>query len=353
MDPLDRSFDRRLAAQPVQLLEIPGGVIIKRGVDELVVPVRSAAAITAALARAGAPGGAPYGELLALLQTDVNGEGDGLIQELCKKRMLVDPADASAGAENPAELLGWGMGRSPNAIRDAFASVAIDIVGVNAVSQRLVESLLQVGARARAIDHPGFRNVRFFDANERLDGDLWRLPDPTPYDVWHRSTPESVATCLVVCSDFGGLQRLADWNSLANGRGWHFLPVVLQNAVGLVGPLAIPGETACFQCLLSREEANSATVPIRRALERFAFEGQLVAAYHPSMASATGDVAAIELTKQYAYGWTSAAIDNVIEVNLLAASTVTRPVLKAPNCAVCSTLNSRGRFTPLRASQPA
>jgi bacteriocin biosynthesis cyclodehydratase domain-containing protein len=350
---LDRSLDKRLAAQPVQLLEIPGGIIIKRGVDELVVPVRSAAAITAALARAGAPGGAPYAELLAMLQTGADGEADGLIQELRKKRMLVDPADVSAGTETPAELLGWGMGRSPNAMREAFASVAIDVIGVNAVSQRLVESLLQVGARVRAIDHPGFRNVRFFDTDERLVGDLWRLPDPTPYDVWDSSTGETTASCLVVCSDFGGLQRLAEWNGLANRRGWHFLPAVLQNAVGLVGPLVIPGETACFQCLLSREEANSATVPIRRALESFAFEGQLVAAYHPSMASATGDVAAIELTKQYAYGWTSAAIDNVIEINLLAGSTVTRPILKVPNCRVCSTLNSRGRFTPLRASEPA
>jgi bacteriocin biosynthesis cyclodehydratase domain-containing protein len=232
-------------------------------------------------------------------------------------------------------------------VRSAFDSIAIEVLGVNAVSQRLVESLLQVGARARAIDHPGFRNVRFFDQNERLDGDLWHLPDPEPYESWCRSALQP-SSCLVVCSDFGGLQRIAEWNALANRQGWHFLAVVLQNAVGFVGPLSIPGETACFQCLLSREEANSATVPMRRALERFAFEGQLVAAYHPSMASAAGDVAAMELTKHYAYGWTSAAVDNVIEINLLAASTVTRPILKAPNCPVCSTLNARGRYTPSR-----
>ena len=174
------------------------------------------------------------------------------------------------------------------------------------------------------VDDPNFRNVRFFENGERLLLERWGLAPPEAYDAWESSPPDASMVCLVVCSDFGGLQRLAGWNALAYRRGWHFLPVVLQNAVGLVGPLVIPKETACFQCLLSREEANSPTVAVKRATEMFAFEGQLVAAYHPSMATALGDVAAVELTKHYAYGWPSAAIGNAIEVNLLAATTQPR-----------------------------
>jgi thiazole/oxazole-forming peptide maturase SagC family component len=198
------------------------------------------------------------------------------------------------------------------------------------------------------VDEPTFRNVRFFDDGERLISQRWGLCAPEPFETWKDALPSGETTCLVVCSDFGGLQRLAEWNALAHGRGWHFLPVVLQNAVGLVGPLVIPGETACFQCLLVREEANSPSVAIKRATEVFAFEGQLIAAYHPSMASALGDVAAMELTKHYAYGWTSAAIGNAIEVNLLTATMQPRPILQAPNCPVCSPLNFRGRMGLLR-----
>jgi bacteriocin biosynthesis cyclodehydratase domain-containing protein len=275
-------------------------------------------------------------------------DAEELIGELRKKKMLVDPADASAARESPEDLLAWSVGKSPKSARESLRLVSINVLGVNAVSQRLVESLIQVGARLQVVDHPGFRNVRFFDEGEHLIPELWRLPDPEPYEAWHASSMDVPSSCLVICSDFGGLQRLADWNALAYQRGWHFLPAVLQNAVGLVGPLVIPGETACFQCLLTREEANSAAVAIRRATEVFAFEGQLIAAYHPSMASAVGDVAAVELTKHYAYGWTSAAINNTIEVNLLAAATRTRPILKAPKCPVCSPLNARARFAALR-----
>jgi bacteriocin biosynthesis cyclodehydratase domain-containing protein len=199
------------------------------------------------------------------------------------------------------------------------------------------------GVRARVVDDPSFRNVRLFEDGERLRPEQWGLAQPEEYGAWEKSPPDSATVCLVVCSDFGGLQRLATWNALAYRRGWHFSPVVLENAVGLVGPLVIPKETACFQCLLAREEANSNTAALKGATEIFAFEGQLIAAYHPSMATALGDVAAIELTKHYAYGWHSAAIGNTIEVNLLAATTRPRPILKAPNCPVCSSLRLRTR----------
>ena len=66
------------------------------------------------------------------------------------------------------------------------------------------------------------------------------------------------------------------------------------------------------------------------------------------MASALGDVAALELTKHYGYGWASAAVGNTIEMNLLAATMVSRPILKVPGCPVCSSLNSRGRLEILK-----
>ncbi len=331
--------DERVVALPVQLIEVPDGVIVKRGVDELLVSMQSAAAIASALARAGSPAGVPLAELPEIMQRAAPGaDADALIADLRKKRMLVDVADASPDTESPEQLLAWNIGRSPKAARAAFERVSINVLGVNAISRQLVGSLVPIGARLRVVDDPNFRNVRFFENGERLLPERWGLAEPEAYDAWEKSPPDAPIVCLVVCSDFGGLQRLANWNALAYRRGWHFLPVVLQNAVGLVGPLLIPKETACFQCLLSREEANSSAAALKRATEIFAFEGQLIAAYHPSMATSLGDVAAIELTKHYAYGWPSAAIGNAIEVNLLAATTRPRPILKAPNCPVCSPL---------------
>jgi molybdopterin-synthase adenylyltransferase len=331
--------DERVIALPVQLIEVPEGVIVKRGVDELLVSIQGAAAAASALARAGAPGGILASELPEIMRGAAPSvDAETLIADLRKKRMLVDPADASSDPETPDQVLAWNVGRAPQAVLAAFERVSINVLGVNAISRQLAGSLVSIGARPRVVDDPSFRNVRLFEDGEKLRAAQWGLAEPEEYGAWEKSPPDGSTVCLVVCSDFGGLQRLATWNALAYRRGWHFLPVVLQNAVGLVGPLVIPKETACFQCLLSREEANSDAAALGRATEIFAFEGQLIAAYHPSMATALGDVAAVELTKHYAYGWTSAAIGNAIEVNLLAATMRPRPILKAPNCPVCSPL---------------
>lgn len=336
--------DERVAALPVQLIEVPEGIIVKRGVDELLVSVQNAFAVASALARAGCAEGILLSELPEIMRAAGSEvEADALIADLRRKRMLVGLADADHDPETPDQLLAWNLGKAPRAVLAALDRVSINVIGINTISRRLAGSLVSIGARPRVVDDPGFRNIRLFEGGEKLRPEQWGLAEPEPYGAWENSPPDAPTVCLVVCSDFGGLQRLATWNALAHSRGWHFLPVVLQNAVGLVGPLVIPKETPCFQCLLSREGANSATPALARAMEIFAFEGQLIAAYHPSMASALGDVAAVELTKQYAYGWPSAAIGNAIEVNMLAATMRPRPILKVPDCPVCSPLRARAR----------
>ena len=113
--------DERVVALPVQLIEVPDGVIVKRGVDELLVSIQSAAAIAGALARAGAPGGVLVAELPEIIhRAAAEADADALIAELRRKRMLVDPADASPDAESPEEILAWNTGRSPKAARAAF-----------------------------------------------------------------------------------------------------------------------------------------------------------------------------------------------------------------------------------------
>jgi molybdopterin-synthase adenylyltransferase len=338
--------EERLVALPVQFVQVPDGIILKRGLEELMVFGKSkAAAVTRVLAEAGSESGSRLSDLRELVESNWRDvDANALIAELREKKLLVEPAERAAGPESSEQLLAWSLVRSAKRSNAGFNQVTITVIGVNSVSRRLIESLDSVGAAVVAVDHPEFRNVRLFTADEQLISEAWGTLKPQPHTTWKASAGDRVSrmTCLVVCSDFGGLQQLADWNKYAYERGWSFLPVVLQNGIGLVGPFVFPDGTACFQCMLDREDANTQVSALRRAPQAFAFEGQSIAAYHPSMASALGDVAAIELTKHFRYGWTSAAVDNVIELNLLAASMKTRPILKSPSCEVCSPLNARG-----------
>src|ERR1700678_3534133 len=260
--------DDILNALPVQLLEVPEGTIVKRGVAEVLVPPSSAVALAAALSFAGKPGGASIGELLAIVRrTAPDVDATQFLDDLRRNHLLVPSQETGSLQETPADILAWSVGSSPNAVSASFAAISFEVLGVNAVSRRLVESLFLAGARPRTIDHPEFRNVRMFDREGRLIPQLWGLPNPEAFDDWSNAAPPETQSCLIACSDFGGLQRLAEWNAFAYRQKRHFLPVVLQNAIGLVGPLTIPGETCCFECMLLREEALSPVATLRRAVE--------------------------------------------------------------------------------------
>jgi thiazole/oxazole-forming peptide maturase SagC family component len=121
----------------------------------------------------------------------------------------------------------------------------------------------------------------------------------------------------------------------------QFLPVVLQDLIGTVGPLVIPGESACLECLRARENAHMDDPEKRRASEYGAFHGQVVNAFHPSMASILGDLAAMELVKFHGQLMRSQLVGHLIEVNLVAPEITVRRVLKLPRCEVCGSVVSR------------
>jgi bacteriocin biosynthesis cyclodehydratase domain-containing protein len=338
--------DEKVVALAVQLIDVPQGVIVKRGVEEVFVAGEAAAeVVTGLLTAAGTiPGGVRPEELAAMMrgerhQLDVG----GIVSELCARKILVGVAERPRYAERPDEVLAWNLGVHPEAAAARLDAVSLNLLGVNLVSGAIADGLSAIGVPCHVVDHPDLRNVRLFTADGRLRPDAWHgRPAPEAFDTWQATPPAGDLICLVACSDFGGLQALAEWNARTFRSGWHFLPVVLQNLVGIVGPLVMPGETACFQCLLARENANLPAAPMTRAVETAAFQGQSIAAYHPAMAATIGNVAALELTKHYGYGWASAAIGKTIEVNMMAATMRSRPILKVPGCPVCGPLSARG-----------
>ncbi len=262
-------------------------------------------------------------------------------------------------AERPEDILFWHFDTSADAVRKRLAAVQVSVVGVNELSRHVCDLLARCGfAHVEAVDDPALRGEQFF-ADEVLRPESWPsdVPPPVPAQEWVRraaasrdgnpqaaagpgpaATPAGGVWCVVPASGFGGAHAFRAWNRLCLRQRWHLFPVLLQDLIGYVGPLVVPYETACYECLRVRENSNLANPELRRAAEYHARDGQQVTAALPSMALTIAGFAATELFKFYGQvpQWHAG---HLIEINLLAPDLTARRVLRVPRCGECSAMN--------------
>jgi bacteriocin biosynthesis cyclodehydratase domain-containing protein len=269
-----------------------------------------------------------------------------LVDELVRRRLLA-PAGSTPptprGPEAALDVFHWHFGETTERVALNLNAQRIAIVGVNTISRQLATSLGGGGVRnVEVVDFHALRNLRLFDDAGGLRPEEWPawLQPPLDYDDWGEALDPDALGCLVATSDFGGGHLLRDFNQFCVERRRHFLPVVLDRMIGFVGPLVIPGETACYECLRARENAGMDDPEARRAVEFGAAEGQAVNGFHPTMTAILGEVAALELIKLYS-GVMPRSVGRLIEVNLLAVEMRPRKLLKLPRCSVCSPVNWR------------
>jgi len=341
--------EQPLRALPAQLIETDQGVILKRGVTTVSVTGDGAYGVVQRVLAA-TEHGATREEIRQFFALPDHQAVDALVEQLVARRILVPDGEqwAPGGqSESSLELFWWNFGRRPEPMAGQLDQRQLAVIGVNRISRQLVAALAATGVSNLAVvDYHLLRNIDLFDdlfdeAALRLT-EPWPTPEhaPLPYREWATTLERNPPGCIVATSDFGGTQIMREWNRFCVERECHFLPVVLQDLIGYVGPLVVPGETACYECLRARENSHMENPVMRRTAERKAFEGQRVNGFHPSMASVLGDLAAMELTKLYSDlpQWRVGAL---IEVNLLVPSLVTRRVLKLPRCTVCGAMGRR------------
>jgi len=342
----------RLLSFPVQTIPVEDGVIVVRGASQFVVRGPRAAETLSVVLDATKELGTSRSELLELFsETDRDAVGP-LIDELVARRVLVAAVPTVSGQrpseEDATDVFFWHFPSNDFQRADEVRSKRVDILGLNCISRRLVAALLETGLEAVAvIDVPHLRNVRVFGEPDGSSPNYPSCGFPVlGWEQWNESLDDRPIDCLVATSDFGGQHMLRQWNCLCLRKGIHFLPVLLEDMVGTIGPLVVPGETACLECARGRENANSQNAALRRAKELYAFEGQRVTGFHPSMASILGDVAAMELTKFYGWIPQRNVHNRIIEINLLDMVVSTRRLLKLPFCQACSPLRTVSSVSP-------
>lgn len=342
-----------LRCLPVQLLDTEDGVLLKRGCVELHVAGAEASQVVAAIVGTTVRAPTTRADLIGSFPAPVRDAVGALIDRLVDRRILVvagEPGDHATNGETRRDVFYWDLGRSRGEVEQQLATYPIIVVGVNAIARRLVEVLTAAGARAvEVVDYPALRNLEEFGLGDEPDLTAWTGPLPIAYPTWVETFAVPSTGCVVATSDAGGVSLLREWNQLCIDNELRFLPVVLQNLVGYIGPLVIPGVTACYECLLARQNANRADFALGRQFEDGALAGQEVASLHHAVAAAVAEHAAIELIKQAA-GLPMAQIGKLIELRPLVPALTIRSILRIPRCVACSTMNTISQLAVDRVS---
>jgi thiazole/oxazole-forming peptide maturase SagC family component len=336
----------KLKSLRVHVIESDDGVILRRGCSALKIAGDGAAeAIKKVLKKT--IDGATHDEICELFAASAKPAVEELIERLIARRLLVrEDSDSGVALKNETtlDIFYWHFGERANKAIERLKRSRIVILGVNYISRQLATSLSASGIHHfQLVDHPQLRNLALFDTAGELKSDQWSLMPPRS---WGGACDFHSLDCLVATSDFGSLEAMREWNKLCIQHGRHFMPVVLKNMIGYIGPLVVPHETACFECLYARQNSLMRDPDSVRVVERDGFEGQNVVGFHPSMASILGDLAAFELTMFCSEVMPSRKVGELIEVSLLAKSMTVRNVLKVPRCPVCSPLTKRSSTSP-------
>jgi bacteriocin biosynthesis cyclodehydratase domain-containing protein len=343
----------KLKALAVHVIDTDDGAIVKRGCTELKIGGPGAAETVRTVLAATSEGGATETEICGRFLPSAAPLVRQLIEQLLARHLLapVEEAESAAeGQESPLDIFYWHFDAKAREVAERLNKRSFAILGVNYISRQLAASLAASGVENfRVWDHPRLRNLRFFDEAGRLKTDQWPASVRPPQEWMGEVDPNSFG-CLIATSDFGVHETLYEWNRFCVEHRRHFLPVVLRDLIGYVGPLVIPGETACLECARLRRNSHIEDYEIRGLIEESAFEGQGAIGFHPSMASILGDIAALELTKFYSEVLPRPKIGTLIEVNLLETGLTSRKVLKAPRCPACSPLLARSSVSPDKAA---
>jgi|SRR5215213_3188124 len=333
----------KLRAVSTDVIKVDGGAILRRDCMVLRVHGKGADEILTALFGLVSGGGATRSEIFSALVADYPGTErviDKLLTSLVDCRILIGEGLLPAsGPETSAEIFFWNFDPSWSKAANALSEQHILLLGVNAVSRSIARALSECGARNYDVaDRRSLRDPRLFDEADVLVPELWGDGLKQPLDAEATENLDmSTVRCIVATIDFGAQQLLRSLNEYAVRSGIPFLPVVLRDHVGEIGPFVIPGETACLECLRARQNSNHADPGIYRGTEAPSVAGCWTVGHHPAMAAMIGDVVVMELTKQFSPRLPHRNVGMLIEIKLLEPSISRRKVLKIPRCAICGT----------------
>lgn len=339
----------RLCAVRLAVNETPEGIVLARGATTVRLTGEGAyAAIRTVLSAFDGDGNTLEGFLQQLPEVSRDAYRE-LLDLLVERRFLMPAlrdAHRDEAIESSEDIFYWDLGRRAESVRSSLSSRSLALVGHNRVSTRLIDSLRRCGFnQLTMVDDPMLRNPRWQEEGTPVGDDSLSVGT-----FRERLTADSPA-CIIATSDIGNRAPFREWNQLAVAREIHFLPVMLRHMVGTLGPLVVPGESPCFECVRGRENSNLPDPASWRQQEAQDFENRFLAGYHPLAPEILADLAAFEVTRFYS-GLGFGPVGRLVILSLLDGMMRSAKVLKLPRCPVCSERRKRPGESLGRAYKP-
>ena len=339
--------DTKLSSKEVQIIPVAANqVVLKKGITELSIQGAHVEKLIETVFQM-LDGTLTGEQIIASFPEQFQSEVKSLLT-LLQRHRLIDNADNFP--QNDLETFFWNFDKDFTRIANTLKEAYVLIAGVGLISQTLAQGLLDSGiGSVTVVDDPALRNLDFF-ADSRLK-DEWRLPLAAYADkgklLFLDKLPEGVLlknyACLAVTSDFGDAAAIDHYNQLAHQLEFPMLPVVFSDLVGTVGPLIVPNETPCWECVHLRRESTDNHADVNKHLRTWVSEHPQQQHLFPSlspMARILGNIAAIEVVKFIGRFRPTFNVGKLLTVNLIGTEIKERKVLRVPRCPVCSSMNS-------------
>lgn len=333
--------NQRLYSLPVEVIPIQGGVLLKRGCMELRIKGGDVDyVLNNVLALSSRPSGVTQEELCLQFGSPGRRGIEQLIDQLILRRILVTDRTYTGQhitSESALEVFYWHFDSTPIEAEQHLEEKILMVLGTGNLSQYIAQSLSLAGFKdVRTIPHLliGYTDnpVTVDITSDELTSSELFAHLPSSYD------------CLIMVSDFGMSPAFKEVNRFCVKHERKFFPVIIQNMIGYIGPLVIPGETACYECLHRRIQSHLPEPEVSSSIESHNFPQQRIVSYHPLMLAALANLAAFELLRYF-----SNVLDyepgTLLEVPFLARRMEGRRVLKSPRCPTCSPLMTRSSTT--------
>jgi bacteriocin biosynthesis cyclodehydratase domain-containing protein len=323
-------------------------VVLRRGLDELLVSGPEAATLVEPLVRL-LQTTRDLDEVVAAFTGPARASVEALLRSLRARRLIDADGDMPPSPPDDGPALQQAFFATLRASRKdvaaALAAATVAVQGINLISRALVGSLLEIGVgKVVAVSDPILDNraaSRSWRDDVTAHGDASRL-------AGIGGTAEAAAAdarLLVAVCDFGRADALLEANRAAVGLERPFLPAWLQEFTGHVGPLTYPGETACLRCYALRHDANDPRHVVSAAVRWHQTnddDGRGSVGMLPPMPAVVGQVAAMEVVKFLVGTPPSDAVGRSLELDVVTFRAVARRVLKVPRCPDCGEVANRG-----------
>jgi thiazole/oxazole-forming peptide maturase SagC family component len=299
-------------------------------------------------------------EVLAVLDTLVGGS---LVEDV-----LPGPEYVPVGDEGyqPSHAFLAAVARQSTAITvGRLQAATVALLGCGAIGTRVALQLVQAGIgriiclddtllqstdlfltpylSSQAVDEPRADVLAtwLLDINRGTKVEAISVGD-NPEDVWAEIMPD--CTLAIVAQDTLTPLFCQQFNAVALQHKAPWLSVALDGLDGLVGPLFVPHQTACYVCYEMRLESNLLHYEAYQMGKQAA--AQLASDYNqpfiglPGFADVVAGFAATECVRLIATEYTFTA-GSIMRINFQGGSVEINEVLKLPRCPACGRLSRR------------